>query len=111
MQVIGKVSSRVEIRIYVSSKRVTGLSSLRKHTPHGIAQKSLQVRRRSKLGEDMAAGIRDARESRGDPQTRIGSEEVEHAWMRNGNLRRRLREDGSLRQIWDVRKDAFDVVA
>jgi hypothetical protein len=31
LQVIGKVSSRVDVRIYVSSKRVTGLSSLRKH--------------------------------------------------------------------------------
>ena len=40
------------------------MSSLRKHTPHRVAHKSLQVGRRSKLGEDMAAGIGDAGQSR-----------------------------------------------
>ena len=57
---------RVEIRI-LSSKRgnwyVTFIST--KHTPHGVAHKSLPVGRRSKLGEDMAAGIGDAGQSRG----------------------------------------------
>jgi hypothetical protein len=41
------------------------MSSLRKHPPHRVAHKSLQVGRRSKLGEDMAAGIGDAGQSRG----------------------------------------------
>ncbi len=59
LQVIGKVSSRVEIRD-LSSKRVTGMSSLRTHTPHRIAHKSLQVRRRGKLRKNMAARIGDA---------------------------------------------------
>jgi hypothetical protein len=36
------------------------LMHMRTHTPHGIAHKSLQVGRRSKLGEDMVASIGDA---------------------------------------------------
>jgi len=41
------------------------MSSLRKHIPHRVAHESLQVGRRSKLGEDVAAGIGDAGQSRG----------------------------------------------
>jgi hypothetical protein len=40
------------------------MSSLRKHTPHRVAHKILQVGRRSKLGEDTAAGIGDAIQGR-----------------------------------------------
>ncbi len=75
MQVIGKVSSRVEIRD-LSSKRVTGMSSLHTHTPHRIAHKSLQVRRRGKLRKNMAARIGDAQQGRTDLQTGIGDEDV-----------------------------------
>jgi hypothetical protein len=64
LQVIGKVSSRVEISFFLVSK-VTGMSSLCKHTPHRVAHKSLQVGRRSKLGEDMVANIGDAGQRRG----------------------------------------------
>ena len=56
---IGKVSSRVDIGIYLVCE-VTGMSSLRNNTPHRVAHESLQIRRRCKLGEDMAAGIGDA---------------------------------------------------
>ncbi len=59
VQVIGKVSSRVDVRIYLVSE-VTGMSSLRNDTPCRVAHESLQIRRRCKLGEDMAASIGDA---------------------------------------------------
>ncbi len=72
---IGKVSSRVEIRD-LSSKQVTGMSSLRTHTPHRIAHKSLEVRRRGKLRKNMAACIGDARQGGTDSQTGIGDEDV-----------------------------------
>ncbi len=59
LQVICKVSSRVDVRICLVSE-VTGMSSLSNDTPHRVAHESLQIRRRCKLGEDMAAGIGDA---------------------------------------------------
>ncbi len=59
LQVIGKVSCRVDVRIYLVSE-VTGMSSLRNYTPHRVAHESLQIRRRCKLEEDMAASIGDA---------------------------------------------------
>ena len=59
MQVIGKVSSRVDIRIYLVCE-VTGMSSLRNNIPHRVTHECLQIRRRCKLEKDMAAGIGDA---------------------------------------------------
>ena len=70
------------------------MSSLCTKTPHRVAHESLQIRRRRKPGEDMAAGIGDAGEGRGYLKTGIGSQDIEHAWLRDGDLRRGLCQNG-----------------
>ncbi len=44
------------------------MSNLRKHTPHRVTHKSLQVGRKSKLGEYMADSIGDAGAGRRESQ-------------------------------------------